>query len=374
MVQRVMTTGGYPTKLPDADEISQDVSGDLMKREISVSQLTGISSAVKAVLNAQSDAEIRQQVGIVDSGIAVKGDTGQSAYQLAQQQGFTGTLDEWLESLHGDDGKDGSDGQDGVDGKNGSDGSNGANGKSAYEIAVDAGYSGTEAQWLASLEGSDGKDGSDGQNGADGKNGIDGTNGTNGKDGVNGTNGKDGVNGKSAYEVAVANGYAGTLVQWLASLKGADGTNGANGTNGKDGVNATTTANATSTAAGLMSSTDKSKLDAINTPVFNVVASGGRPVGTAFTIDASKNARVSYTISYTLTATLTLGQTFQIVATVDGKEVSRMADGILLGLAGNLQKTKSFSFDVPAGKSVLLTKSGTSSITATVVSGQEVLY
>lgn len=143
---------------------------------------------------------------------------------------------------------------------------------------------------------------------------------------------------------------------------------------GAAGTNATTTASATPTASGLMSSTDKAKLDTFNASAFNVVASGGRPVGTAFTIDANKNARVSYTISYSLTATLTLGQTLQIVATVDGKEVARMADGILLGLAGNLQKTKSFSFDVPAGKSVLLTKTGTSSIVATVVSGQEVLY
>ncbi|WP_432372813.1 hypothetical protein ACRPHP_07245 [Pantoea allii] len=143
---------------------------------------------------------------------------------------------------------------------------------------------------------------------------------------------------------------------------------------GAAGTNATATSAATPTSSGLMSSTDKAKLDTFNAPAFNVVASGGRPVGTAYTVDANRNARVSYTISYTLTATLTVGQTLQIVATVDGKEVARMADGILLGLAGNLQKTKSFSFDVPAGKSVLLTKTGTSSITATVISGQEVLY
>ena len=41
------------------------------------------------------------------------------------------------------------------------------------------------------------------------------------------TNGKD---GKSAYELAVDNGYSGTIQQWLDSLKGQDGTNGTNGT------------------------------------------------------------------------------------------------------------------------------------------------
>lgn len=35
------------------------------------------------------------------------------------------------------------------------------NGKSAYQIAVDNGFSGTETEWLASLRGADGKDGQD---------------------------------------------------------------------------------------------------------------------------------------------------------------------------------------------------------------------
>ena len=41
--------------------------------------------------------------------------------------------------------------------------------------------------------------------------------------------GEKGADGKSAYEVAVANGYTGTQAQWLASLKGADGSNGKDG-------------------------------------------------------------------------------------------------------------------------------------------------
>ena len=88
----------------------------------------------------------------------------------------------------------------------------GANGKSAYELAVEKGYTGTLDEWLASLVG------------------------------ANGTNGTNGIDGKSAYELAVEKGYTGTLDEWLASLKGENGTNGANGTNGsngKDGDNCT---------------------------------------------------------------------------------------------------------------------------------------
>lgn len=46
---------------------------------------------------------------------------------------------------------------------------------------------------------------------------------------IKGEKGDKGADGKSAYEVAVANGYTGTQAQWLASLKGADGAPGKDG-------------------------------------------------------------------------------------------------------------------------------------------------
>ncbi|MDO4815602.1 MAG: hypothetical protein Q4A83_03225 [Bacillota bacterium] len=55
----------------------------------------------------------------------------------------------------------------------------------------------------------------------------------------NSGSGTGGSNGKSAYELAVENGYEGTVTEWLASLKGEDGingTDGANGINGHDGA------------------------------------------------------------------------------------------------------------------------------------------
>lgn len=44
---------------------------------------------------------------------------GKSAYEIAVENGFVGTVEEWLDSLKGDNGKDG---EDGKDGKNGTDG------------------------------------------------------------------------------------------------------------------------------------------------------------------------------------------------------------------------------------------------------------
>ena len=116
----------------------------------------------------------------------------------------------------------------------------GKDGKSAYEIALENGFVGTESEWLESLKGADGKDGINGKDGVDGAPGQDGLDGQPGKDGIdgqNGADGQDGVNGsdgKSAYIIAVEHGFTGTETEWLASLKGADGKDGADGQPGKD--------------------------------------------------------------------------------------------------------------------------------------------
>ena len=94
--------------------------------------------------------------------ISEKGKDGKSAYEIAVEYGFVGTETEWLESLKGVDGKDGVNGKDGCDGRNGADGlpgRDGIDGKSAYIIAVEHGFTGTENEWLQSLKGADGKDG-----------------------------------------------------------------------------------------------------------------------------------------------------------------------------------------------------------------------
>lgn len=80
----------------------------------------------------------------------------------------------------------------GENGLPGKDGVAGQDGKSAYQVAVDNGFDGTEAEWLRSLHGNDGLDG------------------------------KSGRDGLSAYELAKKDGFRGTEIEWLASLKGKD--------------------------------------------------------------------------------------------------------------------------------------------------------
>ena len=66
------------------------------------------------------------------------GKDGLSAYELAVQNGFSGTLPQWLESLKGKDGADGRDGADGKDGRDGRDGKDGADGTNAAPCNCDS--------------------------------------------------------------------------------------------------------------------------------------------------------------------------------------------------------------------------------------------
>lgn len=68
-------------------------------------------------------------------------------------------------------------------GKDGLDGTNGQNGLSAYEIAKNGGFIGTEEEWLKSLKGADGAKGEQGEQGIQGAQGIQ---GEKGKDGIDG--------------------------------------------------------------------------------------------------------------------------------------------------------------------------------------------
>lgn len=171
-----------------------------------------------------------------------------SAYQIAQEHGFTGTETEWLESLRGE---------------------NGINGDSAYELAKKYNaYIGTEEEWIASLKGEKGERGEKGDTGAsinilgyyetleelkeataDTINSIGDAYNVGGtfyvyNDEFNGDiNEKwksagaiQGDPGKSAYELAVLHGYEGTEGEWINSLTGQKGDKGDKGDTGNDGL------------------------------------------------------------------------------------------------------------------------------------------
>lgn len=138
------TSSGHTVTITD---VNGEKSFDVLNGEQGPAGPTGPTGATGATGAAGKDGK--------------DGTDGKSAYELAQEAGYTGTQQEWLSSIIG---------------------------KSAYDVAVENGYEGTVEQWLASLVGKDGNDGKD---------------------------------GKSAYEIAVDNGFEGSEEEWLASLRGA---------------------------------------------------------------------------------------------------------------------------------------------------------
>ena len=135
-----------------------------------------------------------------------------------------------------------------IDGKiaslhDGKDGKDGENGKSAYEIAVQNGYDGTESDWLESLKGQKGDTGEPGAAGAKGDPGEKGDQGEPGTPGEKGDRGEKGEKGDAG-----APGKDG--------VNGKDGTNGVDGKNGTDGYSPTATVTETD-AGAVISITDK---------------------------------------------------------------------------------------------------------------------
>lgn len=128
-----------------------------------------------------------------------KGDTGdQGSTGATGSQGVKGdTGNQGSPGATGSQGVKGDTGDQGPPGSTGATGSTGADGLSAYEIAVDNGFVGTESEWLASLIGADGADGVDGVDGEDGAPGATGSQGIQGIQGVQGIQGTTGATGST---------------------------------------------------------------------------------------------------------------------------------------------------------------------------------
>ena len=75
--------------------------------------------------------QLLQKIAEIQAG--VDGKDGLSAYEIAKENGFVGTVSEWLESLKGADGQPGKDGVDGKNGVDGKDGRNGADGRDGVD-------------------------------------------------------------------------------------------------------------------------------------------------------------------------------------------------------------------------------------------------
>jgi hypothetical protein len=178
-----------------------------------------------------------EEIGIVKSGKDGKdadpkagesGVNGKSAYELAKENGYKGTEEEWLESLAG------------------------ADGEAAYELAKKNGYKGTKEEFLESLNGAD---------------------------------------GKTLYELETENGYKGSEKGLRDSLDGKD----ADPVNGDSLASALETELAKALADSLKCKIDSSWVDAEKSEVNVKVSCGnGTKVITLPTLIPNKNLTTHY--------------------------------------------------------------------------------
>lgn len=116
----------------------------------------------------------------------------------------------------------------------------GAQGKSAYEVALDNGFVGTEQDWLASLVGPAGEIGPVGPQGVPGVPGKDGAQGLPGRDGIDGKPGKDGISPTATVE-SNSDGAVITITDATGTTTAQvyNGSNGLPGADGQDGFSPT---------------------------------------------------------------------------------------------------------------------------------------
>lgn len=175
---------------------------------------------------AQAVAEDINALNVRVDGLSEKLENGGGAAGITPHIGDNGNWwigdTDTLKPARGEQGLQGVRGERGEQGERGLQGLQGAAG-----VKGDKGEKG--------LQGLPGKDGAAGAKGADGLPGKDGAQGLRGLDGAPGEKGRDGVDGKdgkSAYQIAVAQGFAGSEAAWLLSLKGEKGEKGDPGSGG----------------------------------------------------------------------------------------------------------------------------------------------
>lgn len=181
---------------------------------------------------AQAVAEDINALNVRVDGLSEKLENGGGAAGITPHIGDNGNWwigdTDTLKPARGEQGIQGLRGERGLQGERGAQGDRGIQGLQGIQ-----GVQGL--QGLPGVKGDAGAKGEQGERGLQGLQGVAGAKGNPGAQGIQGLPGKDGAkgaDGKSAYEVAVSNGFVGNEAAWLASLKGEKGDKGDAGAGG----------------------------------------------------------------------------------------------------------------------------------------------
>ena len=218
-------------------DISLGVTGATVGQTVNVKAVDadGKPTAWEAVDMAAGADGVTPTIGENGNWYLGETDTGKPSRGAKGDKGdpftYSDFTAEQLAALKGEKGDKGDKGDTGATGESGADG---ADGKSAYQIALDNGFVGSQSEWLASLKGDKGDKG---EKGDTGEQGIQGIQGEKGDTGVPGKDGKDGKNGITPTIGANGNWYIGSTDTGKPSRgdKGEQGPQGLKGDKGEQG-------------------------------------------------------------------------------------------------------------------------------------------
>lgn len=278
-------------------------------------------------------------------------------------------------------------------------GPQGMDGASAYAIAVNNGYSGSQTAWLVSLVGPTGPTGSTGATGPQGLAGATGSAGPTGSTGAQGSIGLTGATGSTgASGTAGATGATGS--QGPIGLTGSTGSVGATGATGPAGPGSVVSVTAgTGLSGGTITTTGTISLpntgtagtySGVTTDAQGRVTAGTarsyatptRTLNTAYQVSTTQDAHVSYAIDISVTSVLLAGT--QGTVFLEYADNSAMTTNLVTVSSGTSStggvlnvtniSTAGVIGIVPAGKFVRLrTANTTGTPTFTFRSAQEVL-
>ena len=196
---------------------------------------------------AKNVAEDINALNVRVDGLSEKLENGGGAAGITPHIGDNGNWwigdTDTLKPARGEQGIQGLRGERGLQGERGAQGERGIQGLQGIQgiqglpgAKGDTGERGAQGErGLQGLQGAAGVKGDKGEQGEPGAKGEQGLQGLPGKDGAAGAKGADGLpgaDGKSAYQIAVANGFSGDEAAWLLSLKGEKGEKGDPGSGG----------------------------------------------------------------------------------------------------------------------------------------------
>lgn len=191
-------------KTEKVDDLSELYQNYVSYAEKTGSQTKSYNEFISFVENkGEPSGKVNRSSDIIDSGEQIiqaqnveNCQNGKSAYELALENGFNGTIEEWLSSLKGGNGQDGLNGTNGQNGKDGQNGIGIMNTTINNEGHLIITFSNGDTKDCGNVVGANGVNGKDGENGKDGQQGAQGIKGETGDKGDKGDQGEQGEKGK----------------------------------------------------------------------------------------------------------------------------------------------------------------------------------